>query len=33
MEAADASKQQGGAPVSIESVMKKAEEQLEKQGK
>ena len=28
MEAADASKQQGGAPVSIESVMKKAEEQL-----
>jgi hypothetical protein len=28
MEAADASKQQGGAPVSIESVMKKAEEQI-----
>ena len=28
MEAADASKQQNGAPVSIESVMKKAEEQI-----
>ena len=32
MEAADQSRQQGGAPVSIESVMKKAKEQLARQG-
>ena len=30
MEAADESKRQGGAPVSLESVMKKAEEQIAK---
>ena len=33
MEAADQSRQQGGAPVSMESVMKKAEEQIAKQDK
>jgi hypothetical protein len=32
MEAADQSRQQGGAPVSIESVMKKAESQIANQG-
>ncbi len=30
MEAADESKRQGGAPVSIESVMQKAEAQIDK---
>ncbi len=32
MEAAEQSRQQGGTPVSIESVMKKAEEQIARQG-
>ena len=32
MEAADQSREQGGAPVTLESVMKKAEEQIAKQG-